>query len=204
MSADCAPLIPAAPPSPWIPERDLARLKVIGKLGEEAGELATIACRCIIQGLDEAEPVTGKPNRLALEEEIADVIANARHAIQFLGLDEVAIEDRADRKLAYIVAWRGMIPAPDWRPIATAPKGEDVLVYWPRMVIGPNDEVTDEVAPGPGHISVSRNDLGGWEPDNVVEANGGLFDDDFEYGGPTYWAPLPGLPPHPAEVADHG
>lgn len=105
MSGD---ILPA--PNPWIPEQDAARLKVLGKLGEEAGELATIVCRCVIQGIDEAEPITGKVNRIALEDDIADVLANIEHACGFFGLDAERMAARAERKLAHITAWREMIP----------------------------------------------------------------------------------------------
>lgn len=59
--------------NPWNPMTKAIDLKHLGKLGEEAGELSAIVCRCIIQGINEYEPVTGKSNREALEDEIADV-----------------------------------------------------------------------------------------------------------------------------------
>lgn len=93
---------------------------------------------------------------------------------------------------------------PGWLPIETAPKdGTEVLVYWPRMAIDDDGEVTGEVAPGPGHIGVSTNSQGGWEPDNVVEANGGYFGDDFEFGEPTQWQPLPS-PPQTTQPGERG
>ena len=97
------------PPNPWHPETDAQRLKVLGKLGEEAGELATACCRCVIQGIDEAEPVTGKVNREWLEDEIADVLANIKHALNYFDLDWARIEKRRDRKLGHISRWREML-----------------------------------------------------------------------------------------------
>lgn len=55
-------------------------VKILGKLLEELGELQSAAARCLIQGMDEREPVTGKQNRLWLQEELADVDAGIRLA----------------------------------------------------------------------------------------------------------------------------
>jgi hypothetical protein len=63
--------------NPWRPMTRPIDLKHLGKLGEESNELGAAISRCIIQGIDEREPVTGKPNRQWLAEEIADVLANA-------------------------------------------------------------------------------------------------------------------------------
>lgn len=64
----------------WKPEADVIIHQALGKACEEATELASILARCLIQGLDQSEPVTGKPNRQALFEEIADLDA----AVQWL------------------------------------------------------------------------------------------------------------------------
>lgn len=61
--------------SPWMPETDPHRLAVLGKMIEELNECASRAARCIIQGLDEIDPDTGRPNRIELEKEMADVLA---------------------------------------------------------------------------------------------------------------------------------
>lgn len=99
-------------PSPWHPETDSERLKVLGKLIEEATELATAAARCIIQGIDEAEPVTGKVNRVWLEDEIADVMANIGIAMNHLKLNQQRIEQRAERKANYIGRWLAGLTRP--------------------------------------------------------------------------------------------
>lgn len=93
-------------PSPWQPETSQHRLAVLGKLAEEGTEVATAAVRCIIQGIDECEPVTGKPNRRWLEEEIADVIAQTRLAVDALGLDIAFIMERVKVKQGYTGAWQ--------------------------------------------------------------------------------------------------
>lgn len=94
--------------NPWRPMNDPAALKHLGKLGEEAGELCSAATRCIIQGIDESEPVTGKPNREWLEDEIADVIANANLTIELFGLDEDRIMRRISDKMARLMVWHQM------------------------------------------------------------------------------------------------
>ena len=92
--------------SPWEPETSQHTLAVLGKLAEEASECATAAARCIIQGIDESEPVSGKTNRRWLEEEIADVIAQTRLAADALGLDIAFIMERAKVKQGYTGAWQ--------------------------------------------------------------------------------------------------
>lgn len=99
-------------PNPWQPETDQLRLAVLGKLAEEASECATAAARCMIQGIDECEPVTGKSNREWLEDEIADVIAQTRRASEALGLDIGRIMDRAKAKEAFTKQWQG---DPTWQ-----------------------------------------------------------------------------------------
>lgn len=92
-------------PSPWEPETDPIRLKVLGKLAEELNEGGAAVARCIIQGIDEAEPVTGKLNRRWLEDEIADIEANIERTKLTFALDREYIDHRARRKLDYITRW---------------------------------------------------------------------------------------------------
>src|SRR4051812_36337432 len=86
--------IPTQALSEWQPITNKHNLAALGKLGEEASELCSAICRCIIQGMDELEPTTGKPNRQWLEEEIADVMALTTLAIQELDLDMPTIMER--------------------------------------------------------------------------------------------------------------
>lgn len=39
--------------NPWKPTKDIKEIKILGKLGEETGELSSAASRCIIQGIKE-------------------------------------------------------------------------------------------------------------------------------------------------------
>lgn len=95
-------------PAPWHPMTDPVDLKHMGKLGEEACELGSAAARCVIQGIGGTEPVTGKPNREWLEDEIADVMANIELNMVRFGLDERRIKARMDVKIAHLSAWHAL------------------------------------------------------------------------------------------------
>lgn len=60
---------------PWQGEERKNIRLAIGKLCEEASELAGICARIGIQGLDGIDPKSGKSNRQALEDEMSDVVA---------------------------------------------------------------------------------------------------------------------------------
>lgn len=94
--------------NPWHPMTDAVDLKHLGKLGEETGELSTVACRCIIQGIDEEIPGEGKTNRRWLEEEIADVLGNIDLNIKRFGLDMKFIALRAEEKKRRLRTWHAM------------------------------------------------------------------------------------------------
>jgi hypothetical protein len=94
--------------SPWVPMSDPVDIKHLGKLGEELNECGAAVSRCLIQGIDEAEPVTGKLNYVWLEEEIADVAANILLVVQRFGLDAARITDRAEVKRERLRVWHSM------------------------------------------------------------------------------------------------
>ncbi len=94
--------------NPWHPMTDPVDLKHLGKLGEELNECGAAVSRCIIQGIDEAEPVTGKINRQWLEEEIADVYANLLLVEQRFGLDTSAMSARTARKVDGLREWHAL------------------------------------------------------------------------------------------------
>lgn len=96
-------------PNKWVPMTDLIALAHLGKLSEEAGELSSIVSRCIIQGIDECDPETGKPNRQALLEELSDVAAMSQMAIDYFGLDTFEFCKRVDRKMKMKKAWHAML-----------------------------------------------------------------------------------------------
>lgn len=95
--------------SPWVPMKTPIDVKHLGKLMEELGELQAAIARCLIQGIDEKEPVTGKPNRQWLEEEMADVYTNLTLCVEHFGLDECGMRPRIQRKLAHLRQWHGML-----------------------------------------------------------------------------------------------
>jgi NTP pyrophosphatase (non-canonical NTP hydrolase) len=96
-------------PSPWQPTTDLKELAILGKLLEELGECAAAASRCIIQGVCESEPVTGKANIAWLAEELADVQAGIVLAKELLTLDEGYFLKRVERKLEHLRGWHELI-----------------------------------------------------------------------------------------------
>jgi NTP pyrophosphatase (non-canonical NTP hydrolase) len=100
---------PLPNPSPWIPMKEPIDLKHLGKFAEELAECSAAVSRCIIQGIDEREPITGKLNRAWLEEEIADVLANMKLVVTHFKLDEAAILMREHKKKSHLKQWHGML-----------------------------------------------------------------------------------------------
>lgn len=98
--------------NPWLPMTNRLDLKHLGKLGEELNEAGAAVSRCIIQGIDECEPVTRKPNREWLEDELADVLANIELVIRHFDLDTARIDQRVARKLQHLRAWHAMLEDP--------------------------------------------------------------------------------------------
>lgn len=92
-------------PHKWVPETDPVRCAVLLKLIEEAGELVSAASRCLMQGIDEREPVTGKLNREWLEDELADVYALASLVRDTERLNVIRMLERTKRKRAMKLAW---------------------------------------------------------------------------------------------------
>lgn len=94
--------------SPWHPMTSPIDLKTLGKFTEELGECIAAASRCMIQGIDEAEPVTGKINREWLEDEIADVYAGLSLTVDRFGLNTARIRARMFRKIEHLKQWHIM------------------------------------------------------------------------------------------------
>ncbi len=104
----------------WTPTTDLMMLRRMGKLIEELGELSNVAARCIIQGIDEVDPGTGKVNRLRLEHELADVMAQCSVTMNTLQLDVSSINARTLDKIGQMDEWELMFAPRDssspWEP----------------------------------------------------------------------------------------
>ena len=97
--------IPAGEASEWQPITNKCDLAVLGKFGEELSECTTAIFRCIIQGMAEAEPTTGKINKQWLEDEIADVRALLTFAEARFDLNLARIAKRAEMKRSYKRPW---------------------------------------------------------------------------------------------------
>lgn len=91
-------------PSDWQPDNNKLNLAVFGKLQEELGELQSAIARCVIQGIGESHPVTGKYNREWLEEEIADVRAMLQLLTEHfdLTIDRTRTLEKLDHKRAWL------------------------------------------------------------------------------------------------------
>jgi NTP pyrophosphatase (non-canonical NTP hydrolase) len=87
---------------------DPVDLKHLGKLSEELGEATAAVSRCVIQGIDECEPVTGRVNREWLENELADVLANITLVVDHFSLDMHRMQHRAERKMEHLRAWHNL------------------------------------------------------------------------------------------------
>jgi len=94
--------------SPWVPEQRPIHLALFAKLGEEAGELATRAARCISHGLAEKDPKTGRTNAEELAREQADVIACMTMIEACLGI--APDDERIERKFEGYKRWHELIP----------------------------------------------------------------------------------------------
>ncbi len=87
------------------PYADVTDFRVIGKLLEELGEASAAASRCLIQGIDEKEPVTGKVNREWLEDELADVLANIQLTVERFRLNRQRMATREITKITHLRGW---------------------------------------------------------------------------------------------------
>lgn len=108
--------------NPWAPMTDPLDIAHLGKLGEELSEGGSAASRCLIQGIDECEPVTGKPNREWLEDELADIAANAGLVIERYGLNIDRMEARIETKRAHLRGWHAMIARGEADPTRAPPE----------------------------------------------------------------------------------
>lgn len=95
-------------PSPWVPMTEPGDVKHLLKLIEELNEAAQAAARCLMQGVDEAEPSTGKPNREWLAEELADVLVNTNLCIERFKLDAEMMTARMNKKAGHLRRWHSM------------------------------------------------------------------------------------------------
>jgi NTP pyrophosphatase (non-canonical NTP hydrolase) len=100
------------PMNRWIPTNDPLVLRRFGKLSEELGELQAVAARCIIQGVDEVDPSTGKTNRQRLVDEIADVQAQIGCTVLAFDLNQTYIARRTAEKMHQMAEWEALSREP--------------------------------------------------------------------------------------------
>lgn len=89
----------------WDVLTDARILRRLGKTQEELSELQKVLARCILQGLDGQDPVTGRRNSHELEDETADVIAQCMCNIESLCLNEQTISERVKVKVEKMREW---------------------------------------------------------------------------------------------------
>lgn len=97
--------IPLDGPSDWQPITNKCDLAVLGKLGEEVCEAGAKLFRAIIQGMMEADPTSGKINKNAIEDELADIQAMIIHATLRFNLDSDRMQARTKAKFSYKLPW---------------------------------------------------------------------------------------------------
>jgi hypothetical protein len=87
----------------------------------------------------------------------------------------------------------------EWQPIETAPDEKMVLVYWPAFKLDDDGNLTDEPHEddGSGLIGVSAKIGSIFHEPEALNAVGDYFGDEWEYGDPTHWMPLPDPPRQP-------
>jgi hypothetical protein len=100
----------------WVPTTNLMELRRLGKLGEELGELSNVASRCIIQGLDETDPGTGRVNRDRLLDELADVAAQIDCTITAFKLNAAHFGQRRRAKRDQMAEWEAMFGSEGAKP----------------------------------------------------------------------------------------
>lgn len=102
-------------------------LRRMGKLLEELLELGIVAVRCIIQGIDEVDPGSGKANRQRLKDELADVLAQCSVTCQYLFdniNDREYIMARQRQKIGYMAEWEAMFTPDENEAVVTIDKTE--------------------------------------------------------------------------------
>ena len=96
-------------PSPWQPMSDPVDLAVIGKTLEELAECSAALSRCLIQGIDELDPDTGRSNRDQLTDEVADVYATIGLLYEHFRFVPTSINHRVEKKRSHLRRWFEML-----------------------------------------------------------------------------------------------
>lgn len=80
----------------------------LAQLIKRLADCGSAVSRCIIQGVDEREPVTGKLNRDWLRETLSAAIEMTRLISVRFGLDAAAMAARAEKKMTYQRQWHAL------------------------------------------------------------------------------------------------
>jgi hypothetical protein len=89
--------------SSWVPTVDRVELALLGKLLEETAELGKIAARCIMQGLGDRDPETGRLNCLVLSDELSDMQARIKSVEHVLSIGPEP--QRVEAKYNFHLSW---------------------------------------------------------------------------------------------------
>ncbi len=79
------------------------------------GALQAIAARCVIQGIEEVDPSSGKTNRVRFTDAVADTLTQVNRFIAHFNLDNNAIRLRVTEKKRQMAEWEALCtgaPAP--------------------------------------------------------------------------------------------
>lgn len=104
----------------WHVEEDKFRKRKLGKSLEELSELSCVLARCLIQGVDEVDPSSGKVNRVRMQEEVADVYAQLNLLVLAFKLNEEEISERIVDKINSMKKWEQLII-------------EEEIANWPKI-----------------------------------------------------------------------
>lgn len=98
---------------PWQLKQSMSDAVLLALLGKHLGIAGAAVSRCIIQGIDECEPVTGKLNRQWLEESLGGVLSALPRILAMLNRDDIVTRARMGRrrekKTAHLQQWHSML-----------------------------------------------------------------------------------------------
>lgn len=95
--------------SAWHVETDAYRIRRLGKSLEELGELVSVLARCIIQGVDETDPSSKEVNRIRMQKETSDVLAQLLLLVGAFKLDPESIDNRIHDKVESMYRWEELL-----------------------------------------------------------------------------------------------
>ncbi len=93
----------------WQPDEDPLLQRRMGKSLEELGELIAVCARIQIQGFYATDPATGLSNRVRLECEMGDVLAQIECNLNHLPVDRAAVMARRRHKVEQMAQWEELL-----------------------------------------------------------------------------------------------